>query len=270
MDYLSLRIRKRAFSIVEVVVAVAIVSILATLVTINLTESKRTARDGNRKTDISTILGAVSQYATTNGSSLITYPDTTKTCSTAGKSGTNATQSYSGDGCVGASGRAYGKVNLYRATTAQDMPGGNAGRSYGASYSIIDALKQGGYFSADPKDPFNKDGRTTDPTTKDYVLIRACPNGQQHVGTGGQLYAVWTYLERGLTKTEDETRKLIPGDLSAIKDPASWGNHYDFAAGTEYSSYKDRGYAISNGVSNWNLGAAGCVSSPLTMAEPGR
>jgi type II secretion system protein G len=62
---------KRGFTLVEVLVVVAIVALLASVVIFSLQESRKKSRDGERKADLEQIQLALRMYKNVNG----TYPD---------------------------------------------------------------------------------------------------------------------------------------------------------------------------------------------------
>lgn len=260
---MTIHTKQSAFTMIEVIVAVAVVSILATMTVVNLSISRRTARDGTRKADASSVLAAVNQYVSANGTSLIAYPaaggTSPGTCTITDP--TNPDQPAVGASCVGASGRAYGKINLKSATTTGVVGSVTGSRVY-PDHSIAEALRAGGYFNVQPADPYNKssDGSITDPTVRDYVLIRACPNGRQHIGKHGNLYAVWVALEGSVNTTDAENTSHLPGASTAAPD----ANYvYDFAAGPDQSLYQTNGFAVGNGAATKSVGdaAGSCVTN---------
>jgi prepilin-type N-terminal cleavage/methylation domain-containing protein len=252
---------RRAFTIIELTIVMAIVSVISSLVIVNITLSKKTARDTVRKADAAAILASVGQYAQANGTSFIRY-------NALGCSGTGADPStaYTGTGCVGASGRAYGLVNVAGNATLTGVgtPSTTNNRVY-TGHTIVEALNIAGYLNASPKDPLNKVGTLTGAngagTVWDYALIRACPNGRQHVSARGQLYAVWVMLENTPTGTSVENLNRIPGWATATPDNGG----YDFAAGpTEQTLFTTKSYGVSNGSSRpQDTSEAGsCAATP--------
>lgn len=242
-------LRRRAFTLVEVTIAVVVISIMASLVVINLSQSRRTARDGIRKADVAAVLQAVTNYSLANASSFIRYPLNGKpdVCSITTVNGSGSVTDGTGAGCVGAAGRAYGKINLKSAQTTGYISGSPVTRNY-PSKSIVDALKDGGYIESIPRDPLSKNASATDASAVDYALIRACPTGQQHVNTRGQLFAVWTILENQRSDLDIENVRLLPGSPTAFVDP---GNptalyQYDFAAASDQTRYETNGFAVGN------------------------
>ncbi|MBU6389425.1 type II secretion system GspH family protein [Patescibacteria group bacterium] len=60
------RIRHRGFTIIELLVVVVIIGILTTLITVNLLNAQRQARDNARKTSVNSIANAVESYYAVN------------------------------------------------------------------------------------------------------------------------------------------------------------------------------------------------------------
>ena len=263
-------LRRKAFSIIELTVAVAILAVISSLVAINITTSRRAARDGLRKADAPALLTAVNQYVLANGSSFIAYPDSNNkpgTCVVDPSIATNPSISAIGNYCVGASGRSYGLVNVAAASgttvtlTGVGVPSGTQ-RTY-TGHSIVEALRAGGYLNVSPKDPQNKTGTIgygDAGTVPDYALIRACPNGRQHVAKQGQLFAVWVVLENAPSSTDIATLGRVVGYKDATPDAGG----YDFAAGsTLQAKFESNGYGTSNGASRpQDTSMAGVCTAP--------
>ncbi|CAN5152987.1 hypothetical protein BH11PAT4_BH11PAT4_3890 [soil metagenome] len=267
MEHTHLKTR-RGFTVIELTIAVAIVAILASVVTINFSQSRKNARDGVRKTDAPAILTAVSQYVQANGTSMIRlYAADGKTLQPCAVVGADPAVTATGAGCVGAGGRGYGKINAKDITGANaaniGRGGGSGSREYPANGSIVDALLSGGYFDVRPVDPLSKQAATSDITARDYALIRACPNGEQHVGTRGQLFAVWTAVENRLTTSDAESIKRLPG-FPTVKGSDTYV--YDFAAGTGATSgnaaFDTSGYGVGNAAAIGSISDAGGKCSP--------
>ncbi len=260
---------KRGFTIIELSVAVAVVAILASIVTINFSQSRKNARDGVRKADAPAILTAVSQYVQANGTSFIRMYDTGgKTLQACNISGSDPAQTGTGAGCVGAGGRGYGKINAKGITGAAANGigrGGSSGsREYPGNGSIVDALASGGFFDVKPVDPLSKNAATNNIDTRDYVLIRACPNGEQHVGNRGQLFAVWTIIENRLTTSDMESVKRLPGFPTRTTGNKDY--KYDFAAGVDLgagnAAFDTLGYGVGNASSIGSISSAAGNCSP--------
>jgi|GEM_PF-5236750 len=263
--------KKRGFTIVELVVATTIIGMIAVLVSINLVASQRNTRDTRRIADASALLTSVTQYVQANGTSFITYPDSNKNpqaCTFT--SATDPSEAAGGLGCVGASGRSYGLVNMASNTITGAGGGSNTTRVY-AAHSIVQALQAGGYLNVTPQDPSNKVGTLTNSndaanTIRDYDLIRACPDGEQHVASRGQLYAVWVMLENKPSVTQTANLARVVGSLTAAPLDAN-GNPggYDFASGSYQTTFQNNGYGVSNGPSQpQDVSQAGkCTTGPV-------
>lgn len=252
--------RQHAFTIIEVMVAVGVIGILSSLAVINFTQSRQNARDGIRKADAPALLAAVNQFVLANGTSFLRAPDAGGRAGSCTLTvGDDPAVPAQGDECIGASGRAYGLVNVGGSLELAGVGGSSTQRLY-REKSMIEALKDGGYLNTEPRDPKNSIGKITTQgqldANPDYALIRACPNGVQHVGGRGQLFAVWVMLERNPSAADKEAQLRVPGNPTAGPlEPGGTNTRYqyDFAAGTTYQEhFEERGYGVSNGPSRPN------------------
>jgi type II secretory pathway pseudopilin PulG len=248
----------KAFSLVELMVAIATLALLATLTVISFAETRKSSRDSRRKADIQIISSGITQYGITRGSTFITMPDSSCTLPNQNNPATVGV----GSGCTGASGRSYGKMNLKLANTDGYSPA-HQGRTY-AQNTISEALLASGYLQSIPLDPLHNASALNDPNQRDYVVIRACmATGLQEVGTRGQLFAVWASLENNPTLEEVAIAARLPGGKNA--GPGSVGGNvyiYDFATQAfEWldGRYYNYGYALGNGVTKTvAYGGAAC------------
>ena len=163
--------RRTAFTIIELLVAIAIIGILAVLVTVNLTNSRRAARDSRRKTDVTAYSQAFQQFYSVKGSLFVELNP-------------GCTASLQAN-CSGAAGESYGRMNF---TSVQDS------LAY-STKSISQDLQLLGYLANVAYDPSAANNTTTvdDP---DYVFVRCLPKSSlQSTDRTGTFGAVWTQLE---------------------------------------------------------------------------
>ena len=168
-------IRRRAFTIVEVLVAVAVVGILAAVVTVNVTSSRRTARDANRRATADSYTTALEQWKALSGNgsyfvqSLVGGGNCVASNPDNDPAVLGAHYGYmtgAGTDCVGFLGGGAGRM------TRKNIPG-----KYGA-ISIADALKNAGVLNAIQLDPsvsslpYSDDANTIN---NDYILT-TCDN----------------------------------------------------------------------------------------------
>ncbi|HSI20464.1 MAG TPA: type II secretion system protein [Verrucomicrobiae bacterium] len=235
-------IRPRGFSLVEMLVAISILAILSSLVTIVFSSARRNSRDGRRKADVETITGAFSQYMAVSGTTHMTYPSATCTLPV---DVNTAPIGSAAAGCVGATGRSYGKLNLGSSVVS----GGYAtypGRTY-MSRTIGEALSARGLLTTVPKDPLRRSA-TNSVTEPDYVVIRGLTTTcTQDMTSRSDLVAVWTSLENTPTAEDvGASSKYVGGSASGQSSYV-----YDFAAQQSdltAGTYTTKGFAAGNGV----------------------
>lgn len=73
-------IRKKGFTIVELMVVITIIAILATLVSVNVVGATKKSRDAKRKSDLGDLAKTVQMYYENNNQFPYDNPDINKTC----------------------------------------------------------------------------------------------------------------------------------------------------------------------------------------------
>jgi prepilin-type N-terminal cleavage/methylation domain-containing protein len=229
-------LKKPAFTLIEVIAATVILGIVTTLASVSYTDYRSRSNDSRKKEDVNTILTAVVQYGNLYGNTLITYKTAAAqpTCRIIGSQtipGNDAPDAT----CTGAAGRGFGKVNFKNGQEGD--PNTSTQYTYPSSRTINEALVSWGVLSSPVFDPTRKNKVASNVATDpDYVLIRACPNGQQHIGSRGSTVVVWTLLSRGLEPTNndrDSISKLAgyPFQTNIANIPEDETTyHYEFAA----------------------------------------
>ena len=250
---------RSAFTLVEVLIATAIIGIIAASAGLSFLKTRLNARNGQRKEVAQTYSKAVGVYTATAGTSFITV-DATKTSCTANTATTNPTGLVSGikSACVGANGRSFGMLNYSGTTSVVDKEIATAlstlfpdnvgtftySYSGGSSFTILDALKKLGYLDTISFDPSAKptvNGGTLviSNSSPDYLLVRCCKDGRQAVGTGGSLYAIWAKLESGgsanVTSPDSNSQHLCGG--SAVAPPTYKSPDGTYGTGSESYHY---------------------------------
>lgn len=260
----------KGYTLVEVVVAVSIIAILASLVILNLTEARKSARDSRRKSDIQTYVSAFNSYRVTNPNFFI-EDKKAGTCSNGvevaqlddsscvdanGNACTVDSAFNSGAACVGALGRSFGKINLASVSSESPVKDGYKAeensawaRPY-ATTSIAQALFNQGFLNNLSKDPMTKSGLVNnDPTLPDYTLIRSCANGKQALNKGGVLFTVFGILERTPSAVDTSSMKEYAGLNPNVKatDASSVQYRPDFANRDFYiGNNQKRFYGVGN------------------------
>lgn len=241
--------RRSAYTFIELSVAVAVIALLAVVVTLSLDLVRKQSRDSRRKADVQTLTNAIEQFTVYKGTSFIKYrgQNCTPPPNTQNEVETGLLGQATGSGCVGANGLSFGKMNV-AGNAGTDGYGPYEGRTY-REHSIMDALVEDGFLTSRPIDPLAKPTVITDPAQRDYVLIRGCKSGWQNVGVTGSYIGVWTSLERGLEPVDAENARKFPGGRNA--GPISKPNYvFDFGATQqEYNqnAFYGRGFAVGSG-----------------------
>ena len=140
----------RAFTLVELLVVVAIIGILATVVVISYSGAQKKARDARRKSDVNTISQAAQLFFTDNGTYKISMKTVVNGTTGAGYNGTSQGWFNEGDG----TGTTYpnsianGLVSWGYLSTAPSDPNGSIGSAGaymyytdGPTYSVFAHLE---------------------------------------------------------------------------------------------------------------------------------
>jgi len=235
-----MRIRRlTGFTLVEVLIAIAVIGLLAASGTVSYQRSQQASRDSRRKQDVTTYSQAVAAYLAAHGNAAI-QDSKAGACNLADTTAVDPedpSKAASGSGCAGASGRGYGLVNAATGTATGITGSGisSANRSY-ASVSISAALHDLGYLATPATDPRTKDASDASGGNADYILLRCCNDGRQNVSDGGIAYAVWTHLEGAINSNDtSNTANACGGSSAAGKAAAASGISgyaYDFASGS--------------------------------------
>jgi prepilin-type N-terminal cleavage/methylation domain-containing protein len=137
---------RRAFTLVELLVTIGIVSIMALLVVSVISGNQAKARDSHRLFDVAYYYQAMSEYSSENS----TYFVSSKSqggcaASAAAPLPPGHIYSISGNGCVGAWGNSSGLISAKGSAYAE--------QGYNPTASIADALIEDGYISRPVDDP---------------------------------------------------------------------------------------------------------------------
>lgn len=222
MNLPVIRTHKRlGFTLIELIVAAAIMGILVALIVVNISNAQRTARDGRRKSDVNMYVSALGSYKLVHQSYFVRAGD--QSCSPTN----NSTDNIVGPGCVGANGHSFGKMSLQASQRYSDEFPGNL-YTY-SPISIAQALKNGGFLGTIATDPLGKTVPTIDASQPDYILMRCVPGGYQSFNSNDVNAAVWTLLENKPSLVETENTIRYCGGSKAIPQGTNLP-YYDFAA----------------------------------------
>ena len=263
-------LNKSAFTLVEMLVIIAIIGLLAIAAGVNFDITQRNARDSRRKQDVTAISHAVGLYVVANGNAAIKDTSNGKDCNLAGLANTqdiNTPPTHpTANGCVGSNGRGYGLVNASIGTppivTLINNTSDTGTRSYqNNGTSISGALHNLGFLANIATDPKTKDAKDAGKGNADYILLRGCNDGRQNVSSGGSLYAVWTRLEGSASPADTNNSSAAIGGSKAVLlvttllgSPYTVGSPYayDFASNHPGTYYN---YAAGAAVSTAYLGS---------------
>lgn len=159
---------KKGFTLVELLVVVAVVGILATVVVLSSLNAKKKARDTQRKNDVAVIVKAVQTYRLERNSYHITYNDDTN-------GGVGSKTGYVTGGALGSS----GWLNVTSATNSAYAP-----------HSIAEGLVSWNLILEKPADPTTGndymlyvDGRDTTFSVYAHLEIPSNLDGYGYDGT---------------------------------------------------------------------------------------
>lgn len=175
--------KKSAFTLIEVMIVVAILSVMAVIVTADYSKSKSRARDASRKDSVKAYASAVELYYSANKS----YAIKAAGCAFAGDISTNAIYKVN---CVGFHGNGWG------AMTRRSMVG-----KYDNAKSIADTLVSKGYLNSVKLDPRQKEGiynvhDNSNDKYDDFLYVICDSSGKQAISEATATdYSVQTKLE---------------------------------------------------------------------------
>ena len=224
--------KKSAFTIIELLITVGILTILTTIAVVNLSNTRRNSRDAARRGAVQDYSAAMNLYKATNGNYFVT-DTTTGSCAVTTASvqvagANNAPITFdmtgTGAGCVGYNGSSEGYMTR--------VVNGSSNAKY-TSTSIAQALTDDGFLSSVQSDPLIHDYTTdTVNTYQDYLLTlcqistSSSTNSYQATSnTNAQAFAVYAFLENYslLSAADQETPKHLCG---GFQTPGGWNIYY--------------------------------------------
>ncbi len=207
--------KQRAFTLIELMVATAVVAILATLAVIASNQNRIKARDVNRKQSVSALTLSMEQQFAAEKSYFVQMPGSGASCPIIDKPAYNSsedmylsedkTASQGLSRCVGYKGGGAGLMNAKNSVNPW-YPGLN---------SITDALFQGGYLGKVPLDPLVNDFSNVVSSERDFLLTLCNSQGLPAVrASDATEFAIYAKLEdpTSLSTTEqDSTTRSCSG-----------------------------------------------------------
>jgi len=210
--------RRRAFSLIELVIATSVVAILSTIITVNYTNARRNARDGALNADARALLSAITSRQQAKGTAFVTVNG--KPCVITDPAG--GTAPGIGAGCTGmsgfGSGRAHGSSVLYGSVAVGDPAPGHV---Y-AQTSIVGALMQDGYLAKDVTNPRNTN--PADPTQPDLYVVYAGRDYKQSISpASAQIVTVAVEQENATTLEQNQRSADYFGAYDTPTGPVDFG-----------------------------------------------
>jgi len=187
--------KRRAFTLLELLVAISVIGILASLVTVNFNESRARARDANRAESVRAYAASLEQWKASNGTYFIYLKSTGGSQPSNCEINISKLLTCSDLNAVGLEGGGWGGMTRKRAKLTDLNPVGYA------TNSIADALVTSGFLSRVRLDPLDK-AFNTNTTEKDRYsdfILTLCKAGSADPADSpktAQEYAIYTQLER--------------------------------------------------------------------------
>jgi prepilin-type N-terminal cleavage/methylation domain-containing protein len=183
----------RGFTIIELIVAAAVIGIISAVVTANLAESRARARDVNRTEAVRNYSAAIEQWKSSNGNFFVYLKGGVVPNCSFNPDG-NKFMSCTGSSSVGFQGSGEGGI------TRKKLNGGDVNPANYTTSSIADALLTGGYLSQirlDPNDTAFNTNTNANSDHSDFILV-LCKADSAPADSikNAQEYAIFTQLER--------------------------------------------------------------------------
>lgn len=192
--------RSRAFSFVELTIAVSVLALLSTVVAVNYGTARRNTRDTALGSDARSLLAAMITRQQAEGTAFVTLKGKPCIVSDPLRGLTPAV----GTGCVGmdgfSSGRANGSSTRFGNVTVGD-PGFK--RTY-TPVSIVDALKTDGYLRSGIVHPRSTD--LNSPLSPDYFVVLAGKDYNQSIHPKSSGIVTIAYEQENATTLEQNQR----------------------------------------------------------------
>jgi prepilin-type N-terminal cleavage/methylation domain-containing protein len=196
---------KSAFTIIELLIAVVVIGILASLVTLNLAESRARARDAQRQESVRAYSAAMEQWKAANGTYFVHNKAAGDLPSCTGFFPASGYLMCTGDSAVGFQGGSGGGM------TRKDRP------DY-TTASIAEALGESGFLTVirlDPLDNAFNTATTNDDVHTDFILALCRPNASPaSEPRQAQEYAIFTTMERPSTSSEPTAQAHCGGNTT--------------------------------------------------------
>jgi prepilin-type N-terminal cleavage/methylation domain-containing protein len=194
MKYFSPSTR-RAFTIIELIIATSVLGILTAVVTANLSESRAKARDANRTESVRAYSSALEQWRSSNGNYFVYLKSAGGAPSCSAATDGSGYMTCNGVAAVGFRGGSGGGITRKNDAAAEYK-----------SSSIADALMSGGFLTEVRLDPLDTafNTRTTAASKHSDFILTLCASSSEPASSPrtAQEYAIYTTLERPDTPSQ--------------------------------------------------------------------
>jgi prepilin-type N-terminal cleavage/methylation domain-containing protein len=193
---------KKGFTIIELIVAVTVIGIIASVVTANLSESRARARDASRQEGVRQYSSSMELVKASTGTYFVynKAAGVAPVCSYSTESG-NGFMACTGVSAVGFQGGGAGGMTRKKTLGTDTSPA-----SY-STVSVADALVSGGYLAQVRLDPLEKAFNTNTNSTSVYsdFILTYCKSNSAPADSikNTQEYAIYTELERPTSTSQD-------------------------------------------------------------------
>ncbi len=192
--------RSRAFSFVELTIAVSVLALLSTVVAVNYSGARRNTRDTALGSDARSLLAAMIARQQAEGTAFVTLKG--KPCVVSDP--LHGLVPATGTGCVGMDGFSSGRVNGSSTRFGNVAVGDTGlGRTY-TPVSIVDALKTDGYLRSDIVHPRSTNLNST--LSPDYFVVLAGKDYNQSIHPKSAGIITVAYEQENPTTLEQNQR----------------------------------------------------------------
>lgn len=243
--------KRRGFTLLELVVTVAVLGVLAALLVVNSSTARLHSRDASRRESVSSYHTSFEQYAAAHSTYFVKSGTCTQT-GTANQSGRPVYVQASGPGCTGIYGGGSGRITRRNSAT----------NSTYSTLSIADGLVKEGYLSRIYTDPIDAKLSYTSHSDRDFVVTLCQADGQPALSPDtAKEFAIYTTLESDSPKEQTAATQLCGGT-------ATKGGGWEYWLADASTVSPTRSFAsVSSSASAANTTANPALALPKTLVN---